>query len=415
MIRPLSLALGLRYTRAKRRTGFISFISAASILGIAIGVTALITTIAVMTGFQEEYRARMLSMVAHATISGVGESLPDWQGAVRMAHTDKRVVGAAPFVTREAMLQGNSEQGAILLGVSPELEGQVDSVLGGKLLAGSLSDLKPGGFDLILGKDLADALGVGVGDKINVLVAEGNVTPVGFVPRSKAFTVVGVFSAGFADYDQKLAVTHIADAQKLLRMGSGVTGVRLKLADMWQAGTVASGLAARMGGLYSVRDWTHDNINMFIALRTEKTMMFLILVLIVGVAAFNLLSSLVMIVTDKQADIAILRTLGMRPGAIMRVFMVQGCTIGTLGVALGVAGGVALTKNLDAIVGVIERLTGIEVMPSNVYYISGLPTRLEWSDVGTIAGVALVLCFLATVYPAWRAARIDPASALRYE
>jgi lipoprotein-releasing system permease protein len=415
MFKPLSFAIGLRYTRAKRRTGFISFISAASIIGIAIGVTALITTIAVMTGFQEEYRTRMLSMVAHATISSVDEALPDWQGAVRMAHEDKRVTGAAPYVEREAMLQGNSEQGAVLLGVLPDREGEVDTVLTGKLVAGRLADLQPGKFDLILGKDLAMALGVGVGDRVNVLVAEGNVTPIGFVPRSKAFTVVGIFEAGFADYDQKLAVTNMGDAQKLLRMGDGVSGVRLKLADMWRAAEVARSLAERMGGLYAVHDWTHDNVNMFTALKTEKTMMFLILVLIVGVAAFNLLSSLVMVVTDKQADIAILRTLGMRPGAIMRVFMVQGCVIGMLGVALGVAGGVTLTKNLDRIVAVIEKLTGIEVMPADVYYISGLPTRLEWSDVGTIAVVGLVLCFLATLYPAWRAARIDPANALRYE
>ncbi|MEO8743497.1 MAG: lipoprotein-releasing ABC transporter permease subunit, partial [Lysobacteraceae bacterium] len=406
--------IGLRYTRAKRRTGFISFISGVSILGIAVGMVALITTIAVMTGFQEEYRTRLLSMVAHATISGVGESLPDWQDAVKMAHRDKRVIGAAPYVEREAMLQGNSDQGALLRGVLPERENEV-SVLSKKMIAGKLSDLKPGQFDIILGKELALELGVGIGDKITVLVAEGNVTPIGFIPRAKAFKVVGIFEAGMQEYDVGLAVTHMQDAQKLLRMGDGVTGVRLKLTDMWKAYSVAEDLANRMGGLYRVRDWTRDNANMFSALKMEKTMMFVLLVLIIGVAAFNLLSSLVMVVTDKQADIAILRTLGMRPGAIMRVFMVQGCVIGTLGVALGVAGGVALTKNLDAIVGVIERLTGIEVMPADVYYISGLPTRLEWSDVGTIAAVGLLLCFLATLYPAWRAARIDPANALRYE
>ncbi len=414
MLKPLSLAIGLRYTRAKRRTGFISFISGVSILGIAVGMIALITTIAVMTGFQEEYRTRLLSMVAHATISGVGESLPDWQGAVRMAHADKRVIGAAPYVEREAMLQGNSEQGVLLRGVLPEREGEV-SVLAKKMIAGKLSDLQPGKFDLVLGKELALELGVGVGDKVTVLVAEGNVTPIGFIPRAKAFTVVGIFEAGMQEYDLGLAVTHMQDAQKLLRMGDGVTGVRLKLTDMFQAWNVAGDLANRMRGLYRVRDWTRDNANMFSALKMEKTVMFVLLVLIIGVAAFNLLSSLVMVVTDKQADIAILRTLGMRPGTIMRVFMVQGCVIGTLGVALGVAGGVALTKNLDRIVGLIERITGVEVMPASVYYISGLPTRLEWSDVGTIAAVGLLLCFLATLYPAWRAARIDPANALRYE
>jgi lipoprotein-releasing system permease protein len=414
MLKPLSLAIGLRYTRAKRRTGFISFISGVSILGIAVGMIALITTIAVMTGFQEEYRTRLLSMVAHATISGVGESLPDWQGAVRLAHEDKRVVGAAPYIEREAMLQGNSEQGVLLRGVLPDREGEV-SVLAKKMIVGKLSDLQPGKFDILLGKELALELGVGVGDKITVLVAEGNVTPIGFIPRAKAFTVVGIFEAGMQEYDLGLAVTHLQDAQRLLRMDAGVTGVRLKLTDMWQAYNVANALANRMGGLYRVRDWTRDNSNMFSALKMEKTMMFVLLVLIVGVAAFNLLSSLVMVVTDKQADIAILRTLGMRPGTIMRVFMVQGCVIGTLGVALGVAGGVALTKNLDSIVHLIERITGAEVMPASVYYISGLPTRLEWSDVSTIALVGLVLCFLATLYPAWRAARIDPANALRYE
>jgi lipoprotein-releasing system permease protein len=414
MFKPLSLAIGLRYTRAKRRTGFISFISGVSILGIAVGMIALITTIAVMTGFQEEYRTRLLSMVAHATISGVGESLPDWQGAVRMAHQDKRVIGAAPYVEREAMLQGNSEQGVLLRGVLPEREGEV-SVLAKKMIAGKLSDLQPGKFDLLLGKELALELGVGVGDKVTVLVAEGNVTPIGFIPRAKAFTVVGIFEAGMQEYDAGLAVTHLQDAQRLLRMGDGVTGVRLKLTDMWQAYRVADDLANRMGGLYRIRDWTRDNANMFSALKMEKTVMFLLLVLIIGVATFNLLSSLVMVVTDKQADIAILRTLGMRPGAIMRVFMVQGCVIGTLGVVLGVVGGVALTKNLDGIVALIERMTGVEVMPADVYYISGLPTRLEWGDVGTIAVVGLVLCFLATLYPAWRAARIDPANALRYE
>ena len=414
MFKPLSLAIGLRYTRAKRRTGFISFISGVSILGIAVGMIALITTIAVMTGFQEEYRTRLLSMVAHATISGVGESLPDWQGAVRMAHQDKRVIGAAPYVEREAMLQGNSEQGVLLRGVLPEREGEV-SVLAKKMIAGKLSDLQPGKFDLLLGKELALELGVGVGDKVTVLVAEGNVTPIGFIPRAKAFTVVGIFEAGMQEYDVGLAVTHMQDAQRLLRMGDGVTGVRLKLTDMWQAYRVADDLANRMGGLYRIRDWTRDNANMFSALKMEKTVMFLLLVLIIGVATFNLLSSLVMVVTDKQADIAILRTLGMRPGAIMRVFMVQGCVIGTLGVVLGVVGGVMLTKNLDTIVSLIERMTGVEVMPADVYYISGLPTRLEWSDVGTIAVVGLVLCFLATLYPAWRAARIDPANALRYE
>jgi lipoprotein-releasing system permease protein len=414
MFKPLSLAIGLRYTRGKRRTGFLSLMSGASIFGIALGMIVLITTIAVMTGFQEEYRTRLLGMIAHATVSGVGEPLENWQVAIAKAKRDPRVIGAAPYVEREAMLQGNSQQGAAILGVLPDRESEV-SVLSKKMIAGRLTDLQPGKFDIILGKELAMQLGVGVGDKVTVLVAEGNVTPIGFIPRAKAFTVVGVFEAGFQDYDLKLAVMHMADAQRLLRMGDGVSGVRLKLTNLWQAYAVARDLADRMGGLYRVRDWSRDNINMFTALRTEKTMMFLILSLIVLIAAFYLLSSLALMVADKQADIAILRTLGMRPGAILRVFVVQGSLIGVFAVALGVTGGIALTKNLDAIVRLIERLTGVDVFPADVYYISGLPTRLEAGDVIAIAAVGLVLCFLATLYPAWRAARIDPASALRYE
>jgi lipoprotein-releasing system permease protein len=414
MFRPLSLAIGLRYTRAKRRTGFISFISGASVVGIAIGVIALITTMAVMTGFQEEFRNRLLGMVAHATISGIGDSMPDWQDAVKLAHADKRVVGAAPYIERPAMLQGENEQGAILRGVLPDRESEV-SVLAKKMVRGKLSDLQPGKFGIVLGNELAQSLGVDVGDHVTVYVAEFHTTPVGALPRFKRFTVVGIFEVGMQEYDSGLAILHLQDAQRLLRLGDGVTGVRLKLVDMWKAGDVARDLADRMGGLYQVRDWSRDNANMFSALKMEKTMMFVLLSLMVGIAAFNLLSSLVMLVTDKQADIAILRTLGMRSRTIMGVFMVQGTLIGTLGIALGVAGGVALTKNMDHVVNLIQSITGTQVMPADVYYITGLPTVLEWSDVATIAGVGLLLCFLATIYPAWRAAKVDPANALRYE
>lgn len=414
MFRPLSLAIGLRYTRAKRRTGFISFISGASVVGIAVGVIALITTIAVMTGFQEEFRNRLLSMVAHATVSGVGESMPDWQHAVQLAHADKRVLGAAPYVERAAMLQGENEQGAILRGVLPEHESEV-SVLAKKMVRGKLSDLQPGKFGIVLGNELAQTLGVDVDDHVTVYVAEFHTTPVGALPRFKRFTVVGVFEAGMQEYDSGLAVLHLQDAQRLLRLGNGVTGVRLKLTDMFQAGNVARDLADRMGGMYQVRDWSRDNANMFSALKMEKMVMFVILSLIVVVAAFNLLSSLVMLVTDKQADIAILRTLGMRSRTIMGMFMVQGTLIGTLGIALGVIGGVLLTRNLDRVVKLIERITGTQVMPADVYYITGLPTVLQWTDVATIAIVGLMMCFLATIYPAWRAAKVDPANALRYE
>jgi len=414
MFRPLALSIGLRYIRAKRRTGFISFISAASVAGIAVGMIALITTIAVMTGFQEELRNRLLGMVAHATVSGVGESMPDWRHAVQLAHADRRVLGAAPYVEREALLQGQYEQGALLRGVLPERESEV-SILGRKMTRGKLSDLQPGKFGIVLGSELAEGLGVDIGDKVTVYVAEFHATPVGALPRFKRFTVVGTFNVGAQPYDNSLAVMHMQDAQRLLRMGDGVTGVRLKLVDMWQAGNVARDLADHMGGMYQVRDWARDNANIFRALKFEKTMMFIILSLIIGVAALNLVSSLVMLVTDKQADIAILRTQGMRPGTILRIFMIQGMLIGTFGVALGVIGGVLLTENLGHIVHLIERMTGAQVMPSDVYYISGVPTVLEWTDVATIAAVALLMCLLATIYPARRAAKIDPANALRYE
>lgn len=414
MFRPVSLAIGLRYTRAKRRNQFISFISLVSMLGIAIGVIALITTISVMNGFERELRARILGMVAHATVSGVGEPMRDWSQAVSIAKRDARVLGAAPYIEREAMLQGLATQGALLRGVEPAVEGEV-SELGDKMTHGSLDALVPGGFGIVLGTELAGALGVTVGDPVSVFVPEFRTTPLGAMPQMKRFTVVGVFEAGMQEYDMGLAVVHLSDAQRLLRMGDRVTGVRLKLVDLMDAWKVASDLRDHMDGFYSVRDWSRDHANFFRAVKLEKTVMFIILSLIIAVAAFNLVSSLVMLVTDKQPDIAILRTLGMSPATVLRIFVVQGAIIGVIGVALGVVGGVALTLNLDLVVATVERVFGIEVMPSDVYYISGLPTALEWGDVGSIAATALVLCALATLYPAWRASRTDPAAALRYE
>ena len=414
MFRPVSLAIGLRYTRAKRRNQFISFISLVSMLGIAIGVIALITTISVMNGFERELRARILGMVAHATVSGVGEPMRDWSQAVSIAKRDARVLGAAPYIEREAMLQGLATQGALLRGVEPAVEGEV-SELGDKMTRGSLDALVPGGFGIVLGTELAGALGVTVGDPVSVFVPEFRTTPLGAMPQMKRFTVVGVFEAGMQEYDMGLAVVHLLDAQRLLRMGDRVTGVRLKLVDLMDAWKVASDLRDHMDGFYSVRDWSRDHANFFRAVKLEKTVMFIILSLIIAVAAFNLVSSLVMLVTDKQPDIAILRTLGMSPATVLRIFVVQGAIIGVIGVALGVVGGVALTLNLDLVVATVERVFGIEVMPSDVYYISGLPTALEWGDVGSIAATALVLCALATLYPAWRASRTDPAAALRYE
>ena len=414
MFQPLPLSIGLRYLRAKRRNGFISFISLASILGIIIGVIALITTISVMTGFQQELRTRILGMVAHATLTGLDGPLQDWPRAVAVAESDDRVVGAAPYVETESLLQGARRQGAILRGVEPSLEPRV-SELADKMVEGRLDDLEAGAFRIVLGRELANALAVGVGDPVNVFVSEATSTPLGALPRAKRFTVAGIFEAGAQEYDLGLAVVHLSDAQKLNRMGEGVTGVRLKLVDMWDAWPVARSLQERLDGYYRVRDWAQDHANFFRALKMEKTVMFILLSLVVAIAAFNLVSSLVMLVQDKQSDIAILRTIGMSPGAVMAVFVVQGMVIGLLGIAIGVVGGVLLASNLSAVVAAVERLFGTELMPADVYYISGVPSVVVADDVARIAVVAFVLCLLATLYPAWRASRTDPATALRYE
>ncbi len=415
MFQPLTMAIGLRYLRAKRRNGFISFISLASVLGIFIGVVALITTISVMNGFQEELRNRILGTVAHATIEGVNGSLSDWQRAVDVAEKDSRVLGAAPYVQTETLLQAQSKQGALLRGIRPEMEGRV-SELSRKMLQGRLDSLTSGAFNIVLGSELAAALNVRVGDSVNAFVSESVATPFGSMPRAKRFTVSGIFSVGAQEYDYGLALVHIEDAQALLRMGDDATGVRLKLDDIWQAWSVARDLANRMEGLYQVRDWTRDHANFFRALKMEKTVMFILLSLVIAIAAFNLVSSQVMLVQDKQADIAILRTLGMSPAQVMQVFTVQGLVIGLVGVALGTLGGVLLSNNLGVLVRFIESLTGNELLPADVYYISGgVPSVVNPTDLFIIVSVAIIMCLLATIYPAWRAARTNPVEALRYE
>lgn len=414
MFQPLTAAIGLRYLRAKRRNGFISFISMASVLGIFIGVVALITTISVMNGFQEELRTRILGTVAHATVEGTAGTLPDWQAAVALARKDARVAGAAPYIQTESLLQGQNRQGAILRGVEPSLEGAV-SDLPEKMVQGRFDSLQPGSFNIVLGSELAAALNVRVGDSVNAFVTESTATPFGSMPRAKRFTVTGIFSVGAQEYDYGLALINMQDGQKLLRMGQDVTGVRLKLHDIWQARSVARDLANRMEGIYTVRDWSSDHANFFRALKMEKTVMFILLSLVVAIAAFNLVSSQVMLVQDKQADIAILRTLGMSPKQVMQVFMVQGLVIGLVGVALGTVAGVLLSKNLGFLVRFIESLTGNELMPSDVYYISGVPSVVNSADVLVVIGIAILMCLLATIYPAWRAARTNPVEALRYE
>ncbi len=416
MFRPLEVFIGLRYTRAKRRNHFISFISLSSMLGVALGIAALITVLSVMNGAVKEVRERILAMTAHATVSSLGGRLADWQAVRDMTARNPEVQGSAPYIRAEAMLNRDSlVSGAIIQGILPEEERKV-SEIAAKMTSGHLNDLKPGGFGMILGRALADALGVtGVGDKVTVITPQASVTPVGIIPRLKRFEVVGIFEAGMYEYDRGLALIHVEDGSRLFRLEGDVSGVRLKLEDMFQAPRIAREIARDLPGSYIVRDWTQEHANFFRAVQIEKTAMFIILMLIVAVAAFNIVSTLVMVVTDKQADIAILRTLGATPASIMGVFMVQGVTIGLIGTLLGLVGGVSLTLNLHVVVPFIENLFGIKFMSPDVYLIGDVPSELIWGDVVVIAVVAFGLAMLATLYPAWRASCTQPAEALRYE
>ncbi|HQC71576.1 MAG TPA: lipoprotein-releasing ABC transporter permease subunit [Candidatus Competibacteraceae bacterium] len=417
MFRPLELFIGLRYTRAKRRNHFISFISLTSMLGIALGITALITVLSVMNGFQQELRGRILSMTAHATISRWNGLVEDWQGLRDQAQrSSPEVLGGAPYIRGEAMLNHASlVSGALLQGILPAEEKQV-SHIGDKMVRGTLDDLRPGAFGIILGKALANALGVNIGDKVTVITPQANITAAGILPRLKRFDVVGIFDAGMYEYDRGLALIHVADAGKLFQLPDGsVSGVRLKLRDLFQAPRLAAALSEGLPDGYLARDWTQDHASFFRAVQIEKTAMFVILTLIVAVAAFNIVSALVMVVTDKQSDIAILRTLGATPRSIMGIFIVQGITIGLVGTLLGLIGGVSLAKNVGVVVPFIERVFGIKFLAPDVYLISDLPSQVQWGDVSTIGLVAFGLAALATLYPAWRAARTQPAEALRYE
>jgi lipoprotein-releasing system permease protein len=415
MFRPLELFIGLRYTRAKRRNHFISFISLASILGIAVGVLVLITVLSVMNGFTKELRDSILGMVSHATISSLDNGgVANWQKTVSTAEAAAHVLGAAPYVEREAMLQhGDRVSGVVIRGVMPEQESKV-SEIGKKMVAGKIEDLKAGSWGIVLGRELAMSLGVEVGDSVIVVAPEFRATPLGAIPRTRRFNVVGIFEAGFQEYDSGLAVMQMDDAERLYQL-DGPTGVRLKLDDMFVAWDVAQDLTDKLGHLYRVQDWRQGHANFFRAIAMEKMVMSIILSLIMAVAVFNLVSALVMLVNDKQADIAILRTLGISPGSIMGVFMVQGMLVGVFGILLGVLGGVALSLNLAALAKWVEHLFGVEFLSADIYYISEVPSDLHWNDVGWIALVALIFCLLATLYPAWRAARTHPAEALRYE
>jgi lipoprotein-releasing system permease protein len=415
MFRPLELFIGLRYTRAKRRNHFISFISLTSMLGIALGVTALITVLSVMNGFQREVRNGILGMAAHSTITGLDGELADWRGLADKLAQQPHVLGLAPYIEGQAMLtNGQIVSGVLIRGVLPEEEPKV-SYVDKKMLSGVLSDLKSGEFGIILGRDLAQNLGVGRGDKVTLVTPQANVTPAGILPRLKRFTVIGIFQVGNNEYDGSLALLHLDDAAKLMQMSDRVSGLRLKLDDIFDAPVVTQELAQRLAGGYLLSDWTRQHAIYFRAVDIEKKMMFVILTLIVAVAAFNIVSTMVMVVTDKQADIAILRTLGTTPLSVMAIFMVQGMVIGVIGTLLGMIGGVSLALNVPDIVPFFERLFSFQLFPQNVYLINKLPSEMRWGDVFQITSLAFLLSFSATLYPAWRAARTQPAEALRYE
>ncbi len=415
MALPYELLIGLRYTRAKRRNHFISFISLISMLGIGLGVAALIVVLSVMNGFQTELRSRILGVVSHIQISGANGEMSGWETVAAQAGQQPGVLAAAPFVQAQGMLShGQSVRGAMVRGILPDYEETV-AAFRGHMKEGQFDSLQPDSFNVVLGSDLARLLGVFVGDKVTLIAPQGVVTPAGVVPRMKTFTVSGIFEVGMFEYDSGLALIRMEDAQRLYRMEDRVSGVRLKVDDLFKAPQMARRLAMILDVPAYISDWTRSHANFFRAVQIEKNMMFIILSLIVAVAAFNIVSTLVMAVTDKQADIAILRTLGASPRSIMAVFMVQGALIGVVGLALGVLGGVALAYNIDVVVPFIERLLGTQILAKEVYYISSLPSELQWSDVSTITVLSFVLSLVATIYPSWRASRVNPAEALRYE
>jgi lipoprotein-releasing system permease protein len=413
MFRPLELFIGLRYTRAKRRNQFISFISTVSIVCIAISVIALITVMSVMNGFDFQMRNRILGAVSHATISGINESVQDWPRALKTAEANPHVLGAAPYVETEAYLSAQHSSGAIVRGIDPAQESKVVDI-GQHMVQGSLGELTPDSWNIVLGKELALTLGVTVGDRVTVVVQELRATPMGGVPRMRSFHVVGVFEMGMEQFDSGLALINMSDAEKLNSL-DGPSGIRLKLDDLFNAGPVARELADTLGQVYRVQTWKDTNANLFAALSMEKMVMFVILSLIILVAVINLISMLMMLVTDKQADIAILRTLGATPRSIMGMFMVQGVLVGVVGIAFGVGLGSLLSWKLPGIIKWIEHTFNVTFLSPDVYYISEVPSRLDWHDVMWVTLLTFAFSLLATLYPAWRASRTQPAQALRYE
>ena len=414
---PFEWFVGFRYTRAKRKNHFISFISFTSMIGIALGVWALIVVLSVMNGFQEELRTRILGVASHLEISGANNQLTGWQDLSARVKNQPKVIASAPYVMAQGMLSnGQAVQGALVRGVLPLMENSVADI-GKKMKVGRLEDLKAGEFYIVLGSDLAMNLGVSVGDKVTLMAPQGQFTPTGVMPRIKQFKVAGLFQIGMYEYDAGLALIHMDDAAKLYRMGDAVSGLRLKLDDLFDAPEMARTLSQKLEttGAFYITDWTQQHANFFKAVQLEKKVMFIILTLIVAVAAFNIVSTLVMAVTDKRADIAIMRTFGASPRSIMQIFMIQGALIGIIGTLAGAVLGVITALNIETIVPFLERIFKVQFLAKDVYYISDLPSKLVWSDVMTIVILSGVLSLLATLYPSYKASKINPAEALRYE
>jgi lipoprotein-releasing system permease protein len=415
MLRPVSLFVGLRYTRAKRRNHFISFIALASMIGIALGVTVLITVLSVMNGFERELQDRILGMAPHIIITGEGGRLENWQQVKSEAENVSGVAAATPYIATQGMLRGHGvNQYALVQGINPEFHQEV-SIIDEHMVVGDLRDLKSGEFGMILGSGIARRLGMLPGDKITLIAVEGTTaTPVGISPRMKRFTVSGIFEVR-AEVDSNLVVIHIDDAAKLLRFKDQISGIRLKADQVLHSATLAQKVSRELSERYFISDWSRSHGSLFKAIKMEKTMMFILLTFIIAVAAFNIVSTLVMVVTDKQSDIAILRTLGASPGTIMNIFMIQGSVNGLMGTLFGLIGGVSLSLTLPELVDWLDRSMGISLVPGDVYFVSFLPSQLQMGDVINVALSAFFMSLLATLYPAWRAARIKPAEALRYE
>jgi lipoprotein-releasing system permease protein len=407
--------IGSRYVRSRSNNSFVSLISAISMLGIAIAVMVLIVVLSVVNGFERELKDRLLAMTAHASIEGVEGELADPSGLIDIAVSNSRVSAAAPYVDGQALLVFEKQlSGAALRGIDPQLEEAVSGI-GGVMQTGSLADLTAGEFNIVLGIELADAMRVGVGDKVTVTLAQGIVTPAGIVPRTKRFTVSGIYRVGMYEFDRRLAFINISDAQKLYRMRETVTGVRFAVTEIYEAPAIVREVALDNGELVLVSDWTRRHVNFFRSIQITKSILFVILLMVVAVAAFNIVSTLVMVVKDKQADIAILRTIGARPMSILKIFVTQGGIVGITGTLAGVGLGMLLALNLETIIGFFESALGIKFLAADVYFISDLPSDLQYGDVVMVAAIALVLALVSTIYPAWVAAKTAPAEALRYD